>query len=286
MTTPTSALLRAFIVSSFAAIAGACGSARPRDDAFDKARMEAVLARGDDATLREAFRREPGHTLPFVDQYLEGALKMTEKDGPTAASRALESYRTGMRFAKLADETFAETIFSEYARSFAGWSSADQKKFREGQRLFKAGMAAGKEKPAEGLKVLRESLQRAEELGDWWGQAMAHGGIAETALAAGGDEHLELALEAAGRAVQLNTRLRLLEDVVAAHLVRASVLERREPQSALGPLREAWTIARSDRSIPPELRATAKGRLLRALDGAGMREEAEKVRVASGSQRP
>src|SRR5687767_1634436 len=76
------------------------------DDVMDKTRLQTMLVDGDTGMVAATFRRRPGHTLPFIDGYLEGGLKMIEKGGDSAKGEALASYRTGIKFAKVADEAF------------------------------------------------------------------------------------------------------------------------------------------------------------------------------------
>jgi len=249
----------------------ALADAPPHEDALDRARMEKMLSDGDNGMIVQVFRRYPGRTLPFIDRYLEGGLAMIEKgQDASAGAKALESFRTGIRFAKLADEAFGGTTFSEYANSFASWSPSEQKSFRQGQRAFKEGI---KEQDAKLTRAkLEQSNVLARSLGDTWGQAMAHQALAEQALKAGDREQ---AMRSAQHAIDLNGKLQLLDDLVQSMQIAASAAG---GETGLRFLAQAWIVVRDRPDIDPELREKTLKDYLAALENNGQKEQAELIR--------
>jgi hypothetical protein len=231
------------------------------NDAMDKPRLEKMLTDGDAGMITQIFKRYPGQTLPFIDSYLEGGLAMIEKgEDSTGTGKALESFRTGIKFARLADEAFGGDTFSDYANSFSSWSPTEQKNFREGQRAYKAGMKEPDAKKA--LNHLRRSLMLAKPLGDTWGQAMAQQGIAEKALAS---SDFETARSAAMIAAELNSSVRLQSDAVESLRILAKTFGDDPHDLARHYLAQAWAIADEDPSIDPPLRETVLNEYLASL---------------------
>ena len=260
------------IVLIAAATCGSASSSRAADDAVQRTRLMNMLDAGDTGMIVQVFRRHPGQTLPFIDSFLESGLAMIEQGKDPA--EALNSFRTGIRFAALADEAFGGTTFADYANSFASWSPTEQKSFREGQREYKAGVKA--EDPKEALVHLRQSLALARPLGDAWGQAMAQQAMAEKLLALG--DH-EAAVAAASAAAELNSGLKLQSDAAESWLLAASAS--REPgvqRGVMGRLRQAWDIVNHDPTIDPKLRARVLDAYVASLEAAGMKEQAEELR--------
>jgi len=173
-----------------------------------------MLMAGDEAMIVQSFRRHPNAVLPFIDEYLEGGLATIEKGtAPPTGPPSLVSFRTGVKFAELADRAFSEAIFTEYAANFASWNPAEQASFREGQKLFGEGRKLRKEKPEDALASFRGSFAKAEPLGDFWGMAMAQRAMAETSRALG---RMEPAQEAASKASELYGRLQMVKDQVSS----------------------------------------------------------------------
>lgn len=257
-----------------APLAGGVAGADVPKDVFDKQRLE-MLGRDDKGQVIAIFRRYPGRALPFIDGYLEGGLAILEKD-PLRDQDALRSFRTGIAFAQLADEAFGGTTFSRYANAFASWSPSEQKSFREGQRLFREGMKGLKENPEGAIEPLERSLSLAEQLGDTWGQAMAHGALAKAYRKRGGDGATSRAGDAARAAADLNEALRLSDDQIEALLV-VSELEAR-PLRVTETLGKAWAVASSDPSVGAELRTTVAERLATELERLGDPSQAARLR--------
>lgn len=205
--------------------------------------LEALLAQDQTDRIVDWFKEHPDEALSFIDGYLEGALKLIEEGRPSEQARA--SFDKGVRFAALADRAFKETIFSQYASAFAGWDSKQQRQFREGQAKYKAGRAAEKEdEHTRALSAYHESLQLAEPLKDWWGQAMAWGGVGRTQLDMKDYAAAEVAL---GKAAEINGRLRLRDSQIEALIGLAEAqfrMDRRE--SAISTYRSAKHLLKSD----------------------------------------
>ncbi len=146
--------------------------------------LESLLNGQQTAQVAIWFQTHPDETLPFIDHYFEGGLKIIEEHGDPAAAKA--SFAMGLQFAEIADLALGEVILSEYGKAFANWDSAQQAQFRSGQHKFRAGREAqaAKDYPSA-LKLHTESLSLAAPLGDHWGKAMAYGGIGEAQLALG-----------------------------------------------------------------------------------------------------
>ncbi|MFO0829369.1 MAG: hypothetical protein U0572_14625 [Phycisphaerales bacterium] len=245
------------------------------DDAVERGRLEKMLAEGDNGMVVAVFRRYPGQTLPFIDRYFEGGLAMIEKGGDGAEAESIKSFRTGIRFATLADEAFPGAAFSKYANAFASWSPNEQKSFREGQRLFKAGMRASTSDVAEASRLLRESMSRAKELGDLWGEAMASGALAELALK-GDSPDVFAARRYAERAVELNDGLQLREDLVQSLRVLARASARGE---SFTPLRRAWELVADDSSFDAATKRELLDEYATTLDQIGQKALAARLRA-------
>lgn len=258
-------------------------------DAMAKTRLQTMLLAGDEGMVVATFKRYPGQTLPFIDSYLEGGLALIEKaeagkQAGDAHPDAQQSFRMGIRFAKLADTAFGGTDFSDYANAFASWSPSEQKSFREGQRLFKEGMKLAKDEPAKAIDTLGRSLRLAESLNDTWGQIMAQGALAELFLAAGGEEQAAKAEQSARAAVTLSRKVRLDEDRVSALRVHAKAIGALggKAEARATPLQEAWTLLRRDASMSPELRAAVANDLIAAFEELKRPDAADEVRKELG----
>jgi tetratricopeptide (TPR) repeat protein len=219
----------------------------------------------------ETFRRHADNVLPFIDSYLEGGLKVIE-DG-LDESIAWASYRKGVEFAKIADRTFSEVVFSQYAASFASWSPEERKRFRMGQAEFRAGREK-KDDPAEAIKHYRKSLSFAEPLNDAWGTAMAHFGIAQAELALGNQDK---AREAAMKASEWNGRMRLRVAHIRSRLMCGQVYAATgAPASGRGHLRIAFEQLKPDDD--PKLRSEVLDAYCVSLEAAGNPEMAQDLR--------
>lgn len=282
-----SALVLSSLVLAFAPLA--VGEDPVGADAVTRERLMPMLVAGDEGMIVATFKRHPGATLPFIDRYLEGGLAMIEKGSEPA--EALASFRQGIKFAKLADQAFGGTDFSDYANAFASWSPSEQKAFREGQKLFKEGAGAAKDDAAKAIATLERSLHLAEGLHDTWGQVMAQGALAELYLAqaeaASGDakeDVLAKADVAARAAVTLSRKVRLDEDRTSGLLTMAKVVKALggKAEARATPLQEAWTLLRGDASMSAELRAAVAAALIEAFEELKRPDAAEAVRKESG----
>lgn len=239
------------------------------NEAMAHDRMEVMLADGDSEWIVQTFRRHPDSVLPFVDHYLEGGLKVIEttEDG----AKATTMFRDGLKFAKLADQAFHETIFSQYAASFGSWSPMERKHFRQGQAEFHKG--ASQDDADQAMEHYLRSQKLAEPLGDQWGTAMAYGGIAQ---AHANREEWEQARKAAVKAAELTSRLRLrTSHIRARYLIGLSYLKTEPMQSGVVHLRIAYEqLQPQDRA---ELRRDVVEAYRNALIEVGRAEDAEAI---------
>jgi len=233
------------------------GAARAQSDRNDeRLRLERLLADGKESALVDWFRQNADQTLPFIDSYLEGGLKDIERGGDSASAQA--SFDRAVKFAAAADRAFDETIFSEYAKSFSGWDAEQRKRFRHGQRKFREARTVNDPKTIE--KLQRESLEFARPLGDWWGTAMALGGLGEAQLVT---KQYAAARDSLTEAARINGRLRLRQDQLIALLgAAAAELELSNPDAALELLATAEKLVKPD--DPAELTAKLRQTSARA----------------------
>jgi hypothetical protein len=253
------------VVAASASIAFALPQGAGEDDVFVKDRLIAFVNGDNGALVVATFRRYPGRSLPFIDSFLEGGLAMIEKD-PAKEADAMQSFRMGVKFAKLADEAFGGTAFSEYATSFASWSPSERTAFREGQRLFREGMKTMKDDPKAAIPLFEKSLRLADSLGDTWGRAMAWGGLAQAHAKIGGDNRA-LAADAAATAAELYGQVRLTDDAAQALITLADVVP--TPQGKITALRKAWYVASQDQTIELATRIVIADRLATELEALG-----------------
>ena len=240
------------------------------DDAMDAKRLETMLENGDDRWIIQTFRRHPSETLPFVDQYLEGGLKIIEDGG--SADKARESMRTGLKFAELADQAFNEEIYGNYAAAFGSWSPEEQKDFRKGQANYRE--ARKMDDPAAAIEKLEESFALANTLQDAWGVAMYQTAIAQNLLKQG--KHDEAA-QVAKQAVNLNGRLRLRSGFVRANVIVGKALTETGPyKEANDHLAAAWNTLVDD--DPMTLRDEVRDAYIAILEKAGDTAAAAKLR--------
>jgi len=253
----------------------------PVTDAITRERLESMLALGDEAMVVQSFRRHPGRVLSFIDGYLEEGLAMLEKseqaaDVPTDGALptpVLELYRLALRFAALADRAFGETIFVEYAATFASWSPAERKRFREGQQLYGAGRKIVAEDAAAALDSYRRSMMLAESVGDHWGMAMAQDGIADAAARSG---RMDEAHEAAIKAVSLNGRLQRREPHIRSMLTAGRLQSRMQlPGGGVQYLLLARQLLPVE--ADPALRNEVVETLIPALEAAGRTADVERI---------
>jgi tetratricopeptide (TPR) repeat protein len=243
------------------------------NDAMSPERLEKMLSDGDTAWVIQTFRRHPEGVLAFVDQYLEGGLKIIEKGGD--AAKATASFRRGLSFAEAADDAFKEVLFTEYAANFGSWSREEQKRFRQGQAEYGKGRKAKEDDPATALAHFKSSLSLAKPLGDKWGMAVAYMQIAETQSTLG---EYEAAKSAAIKAAELSSRLRWRIPHVRARLICGqSHSHLGAPAAGRGHLRIAWeTLNESDKK---ELRAQVLDAYCKSLEAAGNKDLAAKLRA-------
>lgn len=246
----------------------------------ERERLVKLLDASDSKEIVATFRAHPGATLPFIDSFLEGGLAMIEKQGDAGREPAAKSFATGVRFATLADEAFPGAKFHAYANAFANWKPEEQKSFREGQKLYRAGMKGAKKDAAQALADLQSSLALATKLGDLWGMAMAHDGCARVAVLVGGDAQ-KSAREHARKAADLNRDVRLVDDWASSLQSLAAILraEKEKPADVLATLREAWSGPLALPEVDAGLGRAIGEELVKALEAdASAKDELAKVK--------
>lgn len=244
------------------------------EEALPRERMEQMLRDNDAAWIVQAFRRHADDVLGFFDEYLEGGLKIIEDGGDS--EKAHESFRTALKFARLADEAFKEVIFSEYAASFGSWSPQEQKRFRQGQAEVKAAREAKDDAPAA-LSHYEKSLALAEPLADWWGVAMAQLGIAKCKMAM---SDYEGAKAAAMAAAELSARLQLRPAHVKSRLICGQAhAEQGNAGAGRGHLRIAWESLKN--TDDPKLRQEVLDAYCTSLEASGNSQLAADLRAAN-----
>jgi tetratricopeptide (TPR) repeat protein len=170
--------------------------------------FESMDQSDDTAGMVELWRENPRAALGVIDSYLEGSLRVVEKNGDAKEVAAMQ--QRALRGAKAASEAFDTPIFLDYASSFVGWTPEQKKSFRAGQAAFKAAVQALQAKDLEkAVAQGNECVRLARPLGDWWGTAMGLGILGASELQRG---NAEAALEALSQARLINHDLRLLDD--------------------------------------------------------------------------
>jgi tetratricopeptide (TPR) repeat protein len=254
-------------------------------DALTRPRMEKMLIEEDHAWIIQTFRRYPSRVLPFIDSYLEGGLKIIEDKGDEET--ALNMFRMALTFAEIADDAISEKtdalVFSSYAAAFGSWSPAERKRFRDGQAEVGAGRKALEAEPAKALEHFEKALQLAQPLGDTWGMAMAHAGIADAKQAM--DKSLDAALNARA-AAELYSRLHLKSSEAKVQLALSRIYQSpsmapetpRVQHLAISALARAWFLVRDtpDAADRAEIRA-AYIATLRATGDSERAAEIEKT---------
>jgi len=162
-------------------------------------RYVALAAAGDAEGLRALWLENRDLILVTLDSDLEESLALWEaapEDPPAAAIEALE--RRALAAAEAASAATGHPIFADYAASFVGWDEQQRRLFRAGQAVYRRALRELEDGNYEvALEAGRETRERAQPLGDWWGVAM---GWAAEARALQGAGHLERALAAYGTA--------------------------------------------------------------------------------------
>ena len=159
----------------FLLAAVACGTVSAQNT---KAAFEKMAANNAGSEIIELWKKSPFETLPTIDSYLEGSLKLVETSATPDQNAINSMHATALTGARAADEAFGSIIFSEYASSFIGWNRDQQKQFRLGQKAHSDARTAlqGKQFKAA-LTAGQDCLAKAQPLGDWWGTAMGYAAI-------------------------------------------------------------------------------------------------------------
>jgi len=244
------------------------------EDSMTPQRLEKMLADGDKEMIVQVFRRNSDNVISFVDQYLEGGLKLIETSQDTEG--ALKSFRTGIAFAKLADEAFPGKTYAEYAASFASWSPTEQKQFREGQAAYKAGRMAAD--PTEALQNYRRALRLAKGLNDLWGVAMSQAAIVHAELKL---SNIDKADEIARQAVQSCAQLGLRLDNIRVYIAWGDATAASNSRGH-GANHYHFAYQLLTDSDDPELRQKIVDRWVDSLKKAGQPDAAEQIRKQYG----
>jgi len=172
-----------------------------------KATFEQLATKQAGNEIVELWKKAPFETLPTIDSYLEGSLKITEASDTPDQNAITSMHAKAMTGARAADKAFGSIIFSEYASSFTGWNREQQKQFRLGQQAYgNAGAAIKAKRFDAALAAGQDCVAKAQPLGDWWGTAMGYSaiGAAQKGL---GDSEQALTAFTTSRAIYHDLRL-------------------------------------------------------------------------------
>ncbi len=138
-----------------------------------------LATKNDIAGLEALWRQHPAAVLATIDADLEGSLKLIEEGRPRHDKEVKAMRARARRGALAADAAFGRVIFTDYAMSFIGWQSAEQARFRNGQKAHGASREALKAGDyTAALAAGQRCVELAHPLGDWWGTAMGWGDVA------------------------------------------------------------------------------------------------------------
>ena len=87
-----------------------------------QATFEQLVAKKATDDIVELWKKSPFETLPTIDSYLEGSLKLVETSATPDTKAIGEMHAKALIGAAAADKAFGSVIFSEYASSFASWN--------------------------------------------------------------------------------------------------------------------------------------------------------------------
>lgn len=143
-----------------------------------KASFEELAEKKAGNKIVELWKKTPFETLPTIDSYLEGSLKLVEASEAPDQDAIVGMHAKAMGGARAADEAFGSVVFSEYASSFIGWTREQQKQFRLGQKAYGDARAAQQaDRFEDALAAGQDCVTKAQPLGDWWGTAMGYSAI-------------------------------------------------------------------------------------------------------------
>jgi hypothetical protein len=220
----------------------------PVKDALTREHLELMLD-SDEALILRVFERHSEHVLSFIDRYLEDGFHLLESGRPAQDART--TFRTAIRFAKLADQAFDPAkqygnSFTRYAEHAASWSPQELQRVREGRRAYEAGQAI-KDDPARVLKSYETAWHLASQMRDEKCAALAATAVAECRLQL---RHDDEALQAAQAADRTCSALRLRVPGIRAELVCGQVYARQANyKNAVSVLRSAWSALRESDAI-------------------------------------
>jgi len=243
------------------------------EQALDRQRLTEMLRDRDPLLIEQIFRRHAQGVLPFIDGFLEDALKQVESGSSEAEATA--QFDRGLAFARIASRAFGDDIFERYAASFASWSDSERVRFRSGQRAYRDGLRLEREEAFdEARTAFRRALYAAERLDDSWGIAMALNGLARTEQRRGNTEE---SVRHSRRSADLYRRLRMNRQEAESMLIAAHALEESEMvRPSLTNSSRAYAILQDAPDDP--LRRRAVETYLRGLEASGQTEEAQRIR--------
>jgi len=192
------------------------GESRPLKDCMRA--FEALHEANDGAGCVTLWRENPHWVLVTLASDVEGALARLEAGTTGPKVEAVQQRALwGARHAVDA----GLPIVLDYVASIAGLDEYRRTLYRDAQRIYERAtgeLADGEHELA--LEVARESVQRATDLGDWWGAAMAYTTVGECHRALGSFED---AIIAYGHARNLYQGLGLLQNEYASLVAMATM---------------------------------------------------------------
>ncbi len=149
------------------------GTSTASDTLTVEARYTVMSEGGDYQGLVTLWRENPDAALPLIDGDLEGSLALWEAEGESKRVEIDEQIARAIIGAEAAFEATGRSRVIDYVTSFAGWTTEQRTRFREGQGACREG--AGALQAGDTDRALEKGGQcraLAEPLGDWWGTAM------------------------------------------------------------------------------------------------------------------
>jgi len=240
---------------------------------LDPERLTSLLHERDPLLIEQIFRRHANDVLPFIDRFLEGALKHVEDGGSEAEATA--GFDLGLAFARIASRALEDPVFERYAASFASWDQEERVRFRAAQATYREGRRLEREGSlSDARHAFRRALRAAEQLDDTWGIAMNLQAIARTDRSS---ERIDDSVRTARRAADLYRRLHLTRQEAESMLIAAeTLLEADMMRPSLTNSSRAYALMVD--KPHDELRARVLNVYLRGLEGTGQTDEASHVR--------
>ena len=213
--------LLSFALSGLLFPAPAAASDEPEPPS-PKERYVELSTAGNHAGLVALWKQLPDKVIPVIDSDLERSLAIWEKDGEAKRAEIDALIARAIAGAHAAVDATGRRRVLDYVTSFAGWTAAEKKDFRAGQKAFGAASKALKEKEFDtALEQGRRCLALAEPLGDWWGTAM---GLQAEGMALAGLGRKAKAVTALSRARLIYRELGLTSSALRIEASLAAIL--------------------------------------------------------------